>query len=146
MKYMDKERRHIKPVESSEPSSVAKSDEEVEELEFLIRTQMRSAVEDKDRNKRKERISDLYTIGSSAGLDAETLNSWYQDALSLLKRPRGFSDEIEYATSTVTGERIQVWPPIPEQIEELGHQALRHAIRAINQSQPEESRNKQRRN
>jgi hypothetical protein len=136
MKYMDKERRHLKPVESADPSSAVKNDEDMLKLEFLIRTQLRSAVEDEDRDQRKQRISDLYAIGSSAGFDAEKLNSWYQDALNLLKRPRGLYDEIEYATSAVTGERIQVWPPISEQIEELGHQTLRHAIRALNQSQP----------
>jgi hypothetical protein len=135
---MDKDKRHLKPVESSEPSSASNGQEDMKQLELLVRTQLRSAVEDKDRNQRKERISDLYTIASSAGLDAETLNSWYQDALNLMERPRSFSDDIEFATSAVTGERIQVWPPIPEQIVELGHQVLRHAIRAINQSQTEE--------
>ncbi len=128
---MDNKERHLNAVEAVEPSFEDEKSE-LEQLEFLVRRHMQLAVEMSSPAERRARIGDIYTIAARTGLSTEALNAWYVDALSQMERPRGFSDKIEYATSAVSGDLAQIWPPAPDDIAELGHQALRHAIRAIN--------------
>ena len=136
MLLMDREDLHLHLVEQPATLSDDK-DTDLGHLEFLVRRRLQLAVEGDDRKLRRESISGLYVIASSAGLTTDVLNSWYEDALRKMKRARGFSDEIEYATSAVTGERVQVWPPAPEDIVALSHETIRHAIRAINVIDPQ---------
>jgi hypothetical protein len=128
-------KRHLRLVKGAGEQPDIPDDSVVETTQETFLNTLQKVVEIPDLIERRDAVESVYALAAHSGLTIEEINSLYKKALENMQRPRGSFDEIEIATSELTGEQEQLWPPDYKKLEGLGGQAPNHL-----QSKPEDDK------